>query len=57
MDNYGDPVDLMVGRVWFRRRQRHSLDSSLAGRSCDRLDLQPGLWPTRNLEPRPKSTE
>ena len=39
MDNYGDLVGLVAGRVWLWGWGRHSPDSSLAGRSSDRVDI------------------
>ena len=53
MDNFSDLIGLVAGGVWFRGRRRHSPDSSLAGRSCDRFDIQPGHWPTHDLSMHP----
>ena len=53
MDNSGDLIGLVAGGVWLRGRQWHSPDSSLAGRSCDRFDIQPGHRPTHDLKHAP----
>jgi hypothetical protein len=46
VDNIGHPAGLMALGIRLGGRRRHQPDSSLAGRSCDRLDIQPGPWPT-----------
>ena len=46
MDNIGHLAGLMVIGFWLRSRRRHKPDSSLAGPSVDRLDIQPGRCPT-----------
>ena len=48
MDNIGHLAGLMAIGVWLRSRRRHKPDSSLAGRRCDRLDIQPDRWSTTN---------
>ena len=46
MDNIGNLAGLVAIGVQLRGRRRHQPDSSLAGRSCDRLGVQPDRWPT-----------
>ena len=49
MDNFGDLIDFVAGRVCFRGRRRYSPDSSFAGSRGDRLGIQSGLRPTLSL--------
>ena len=50
MDNFGDLINLVAGGVWPRGWRRHSPDSSRAGGSSDRFDIQLGLWATHDLK-------
>jgi hypothetical protein len=48
VDNIGSTAGLVVTGV--RRSHRWWPDSHSSGRSCDRVDIQPGGWPTHGLK-------
>ena len=47
MDSFSDLIGPVASGVWHWRRRQP--DSSLAGRSSDRFDNQPGLRATHDL--------
>jgi hypothetical protein len=51
VDNICNPIDPLAIGFSIRYRWRYQPDSSLAGRSCDRIDIQLDQWPTHCLNP------
>ena len=50
VDNICNPVGPLATGIYNRYRERFEPDSSLVGAGGDRIDLQPGHWPTHHLK-------